>query len=140
MCRHDAYERLYRWQVEQDKHDAIVRQLVLDGFIDDMRFARAFIEEKMRINGWGQRKVEQELKRRRIDVASVSSFFDEMDENETLNQLQKLLESKLCTIRAASDYERNQKLIRYALTRGYLWKDIQRCMPEGAEYDEPVEE
>ena len=140
ICRYDAYQRLWRWGVEQECHDAIVGQLVLDGFINDMRFARTFIEEKTHINGWGRRKVEQELKRRNIDTMETNSFFDEIDESETLEQLKRLLENKRPTIRASSDYERNQKLIRYALSRGYLWKDIQRCMPKGAEYDNPSEE
>ena len=41
---------------------------------------------------------------------------------------QALLEAKRKSIRAATEYERNAKLMRFALSRGFAADDIRRCI------------
>ncbi len=136
LCCYDARQRLFRWGVPQAEHDSIIDQLVMRGFIDDMRFAQMFVEEKTTINQWGRRKVEQELRRRGIDSADIAQLFDGIQPQQTLETLRALLLRKHRTINAKNDYERTQKLIRYAMTRGYSWDDIRQALPQDTQMPE----
>ena len=55
-------------------------------------------------------------------------MLDEIDEKEYLDVLRPLLKQKRKSIRAANDYELNQKLARFALSRGFTFDLIRQCM------------
>lgn len=135
ICSHDAREKLYRWGLPVEEHEEIVTWLVDNGFIDDLRYARSFVEEKTNINRWGRRKVESALRQKNIDVRTVADIFDNMDHGHTLSALSALLKEKRRTVKAKNDFELNGKLIRYALSRGFEWDDIRRCLSDAGDMD-----
>ena len=51
-----------------------------------------------------------------------------MDEEEYLNVLRPLLKQKRKSIKAENDYELNQKLVRFALGRGFTYDIIHQCL------------
>ena len=57
------------------------------------------------------------------------------DEKEYLNVLRPLLKQKRKSIKAQNDYEMNQKLVRFALGRGYTFDIIRQCMEVDEEMD-----
>ena len=52
----------------------------------------------------------------------------EIEEEEYLCVLRKLLQSKSRSVKAVSDYERNGKLIRFGLSHGFEMNAITRCL------------
>ena len=108
-------------------------------YIDNERYARAFVKDKIRYNKWGRRKVMQALWMKRIDDDIQHRVLDEIDDKEYIDVLIPLLKQKRKTIKAKSDYELNQKLARFALGRGFDFGIIRQCMDvddEMAELDE----
>jgi regulatory protein len=53
---------------------------------------------------------------------------DEISDEEYLKVLKPLLKQKSKSIKAESDYERNQKLARFALGRGFTFDLIRQCL------------
>ena len=102
--------------------------MVSGRYVDDERFAHAFVKDKIRYNKWGRRKVEQALWQKRIDEDIRKRVLDEVDEDEYLSILRPLLKQKRKTIKANSDYELNQKLMRFALGRGFTFDIIRQCV------------
>ena len=51
-----------------------------------------------------------------------------MDDDEYLSILRPLLKQKRKTIKANSDYELNQKLMRFAVGRGFTFDIIRQCI------------
>ena len=51
-----------------------------------------------------------------------------IDDEEYLSVLNGLLASKRKSIHADDEYVLNQKLVRFAISRGFELKDIRRCM------------
>ena len=96
--------------------------------IDDERYARAFVKDKIRYNKWGRRKVQQGLWTKRISPDIQQRVLDEIDEREYLDVLRPLLKQKRKSTKAASDYELNQKLVRFALSRGFGFDIIRQCL------------
>ena len=138
-CEQEMRDKMKRWGVEPDAQDRVVARLVKERYIDNERYVRAFVKDKIRYNKWGRRKVMQALWMKRIDDDIQHRVLDEIDDKEYIDVLIPLLKQKRKTIKAKSDYELNQKLVRFALGRGFDFGIIRQCMDvddEMAELDE----
>jgi regulatory protein len=138
-CEQEMRDTMKRWGVEPDAQDRVVARLVKERYIDNERYTHAFVKDKIRYNKWGRRKVMQALWMKRIDDDIQHRVLDEIDDKEYIDVLIPLLKQKRKTIKAKSDYELNQKLVRFALGRGFDFGIIRQCMDvddEMAELDE----
>ena len=135
-CEQEMRDKMKRWGVEPDAQDRVVARLVKERYIDNERYARAFVKDKIRYNKWGRRKVMQALWMKRIDDDIQHRVLDEIDDKEYIDVLIPLLKQKRKTIKAKSDYELNQKLARFALGRGFDFGIIRQCMDVADEMDE----
>ena len=127
-CEQEMRDKMKRWELDETVQNRIVDRLTKERYIDNERYARAFVKDKIRYNKWGRRKVQQALWMKRIDNDIQQRVLDEIDEKEYLDVLRPLLKQKRKSIRAASDYELNQKLVRFALSRGFTFDLIRQCM------------
>ena len=138
-CEQEMRDKMKRWAIEPDAQDRVIARLIKERYIDNERYARAFVKDKIRYNKWGRRKVMQALWMKRIDNDILHQVLDEIDDKEYIDVLIPLLKQKRKAIKAKSDYELNQKLVRFALGRGFDFSIICQCMDvddEMAELDE----
>lgn len=127
-CQWEMLEKMRRWELDDAAQARVMARLVEERYVDDERYARAFVKDKVRYNKWGRRKVEQALWQKRIDDDIRERVLDEVDEEEYLNVLRPLLKQKRKSIKAENDYELNQKLVRFALGRGFTYDIIRQCI------------
>ena len=127
-CQQEMRDKMKRWDIDPAVQDRIITRLVKERYVDDERYARAFVKDKIRYNKWGRRKVQQALWQKRIDADIQQRVLDEIEEKEYLDILRPLLKQKRKSIKAESDYELNQKLIRFALGRGFGFDIIRQCL------------
>ena len=127
-CEQEMRDKLKRWELDTAAADRIIARLQKERYIDDARYARAFVKDKIRYNKWGRRKVEQALWQKRIADDIRQQVLDEIDENEYLDVLRPLLKQKRRTTKAENDYALNQKLVRFALGRGFTFDLIRQCL------------
>lgn len=127
-CQHDLLEKMRRWEMSDEAQARVMARLVSERYVDDERFARAFVRDKIRYNKWGRRKVEQALWQKRIDEDIREQVLSEVDDEEYLSVLRPLLKQKRRSTKAESDYELNQKLVRFALSRGFTYDIIRQCL------------
>ena len=117
-CQQEMRDKMRRWELDETVQNRIIDRLIKERYVDDERYARAFVKDKIRYNKWGRRKVQQALWQKHIDADVQQRVLDEIDEIEYLDILRPLLKQKRKSIKAESDYELNQKLVRFALGRG----------------------
>ena len=134
-CQQEMRDKMRRWELDETVQNRIIDRLIKERYIDDERYARAFVKDKIRYNKWGRRKVQQGLWQKRIDADIQQRVLDEIDEKEYLDVLRPLLKQKRKSIRAANDYELNQKLARFALSRGFTFDLIRQCLDVDEESD-----
>ena len=127
-CQYEMLEKMRRWEIPEDAQARVMAKLVKERYVDDERFAHAFVKDKIRYNKWGRRKVEQALWQKRIDEDIRKRVLDEVDDDEYLSVLRPLLKQKRKSTKASSDYELNQKLVRFALGRGFTFDIIRQCI------------
>ena len=141
-CQQEMRDKMRRWELDETAQNRIIDRLIKERYVDDERYARAFVKDKIRYNKWGRRKVQQALWQKHIDADIQQQVLDEIDEKEYLDILRPLLKQKRKSIRAASDYELNQKLARFALSRGFTLDIIRQCLDvdDESEYSEYSED
>ena len=127
-CEKEMRDKLKRWGIDESAQDRIIQRLINERYIDDERYARAFAKDKIRYNKWGRRKVQQALWLKHIDPEIQQRVLNEIDDSEYLDVLRPLLRQKRKTVKAESDYELNQKLVRFALGRGFTFDIIRQCL------------
>lgn len=134
-CEYEMTEKMRKWEVEESDRERIMEYLRKAKFVDDERYARAFVKDKIKYNKWGRRKVEQGLWAKHIAEDIRQRVLDEVDESQYKSVLTDLLKSKRRSIKAANDYEMNRKLIKFALSRGFDYSIIRQCI-DCDDYDE----
>ncbi len=118
-CQHEMTEKMRQWGISEEEQAQVMERLTKERYVDDERFTRAFVNDKIRYNKWGRRKVEQALWQKRIDDGIAQSVLDAVDNEEYVAILEPMLKQKSKSIRAESDYERRMKLTKWAVGRGF---------------------
>ena len=134
-CEYEMTEKMRKWEVEESDCERIMEYLRKAKFVDDERYARAFVKDKIKYNKWGRRKVEQGLWAKHIAEDIRQRVLDEVDESQYKSVLTDLLKLKRRSIKAANDYEMNRKLIKFALSRGFDYSIVRHCI-DCDDYDE----
>lgn len=128
-CRSEVAAKLRQWGAEAGEADNILSRLEEEGFIDERRYCRFYIHDKYLYDKWGELKIAQALRMKQIPESTYAPLMDEViDRNEYLGILSRLLASKKKSVKADSAYALRQKLIRFALQRGYEMDDISEAL------------
>jgi regulatory protein len=118
-CQHEVREKMKAWEVPEEMVDNIIDHLKEEQFIDEERYCRAFVDDKLKHNKWGCIKIRYELLRKRIPSDLIIEVFSNLDEEEYLAMAKSLMEKKRKEIKAKDDYERRNKLYRFMAGRGF---------------------
>ena len=127
-CVFDIETKLKRYDLDKETIENIIAHLIKEKYIDEARYTRGFIKDKIRFNRWGKTKIEYALRQKRVPEEIVTEAFLEYTDEELNNSLQDLLQAKWKTIKGDSDYERRNKLIRFGLSRGFDMNNILKCI------------
>ena len=133
-CRSEVIARLTAWGVDDGTQQRILERLVKERYIDEARYARFYINDKFRFNKWGRNKIIQGLRAKKIPASVYAVELEGIDEEDYLDILRSLLEAKRRDVKARNSYERDCKLIRFALGRGYEMEAIRRCLSVSDEF------
>ena len=127
-CQQEMRDKMKRWEMAPEVQERVITRLIKERYIDDERYARAFVKDKIRYNKWGRRKVQQGLWMKHIDDDIQQRVLSEVDDTEYLEVLKPLLKQKAKSIKAENDYELTRKLVRFALGRGFTYDIIRQCL------------
>lgn len=127
-CQHDMTEKMRQWGVEPEAQARVIERLVRERYVDDERFCRAFVRDKIEYNHWGRRKVEQALWLKHIDEDTARRILDEVDPQTYIDILRPMLKQKQRSVTGKSDYERYMKLLKWAVGRGFTTDIIRQCI------------
>lgn len=118
-CTADIREKLARWGVTEADSRTIIDRLVQERFIDEQRYAVAFVKDKFRFSGWGRIKMRYTLQQKRIDGSDIDHALATLDEEQYNDRLLELLQAKSRSIRDDDPEARRAKLFRFATSRGF---------------------
>ena len=118
-CVYEVCNKLTAWGMNSAQQMRIVERLKKENFIDEARFCRAFVNDKVRFNRWGRLKISLALREKRLDSAAIKEALDAIDDDEYMSALTTVVAAKRKELKGKDDYLSRQKILRYAVSRGY---------------------
>lgn len=119
-CVYELRTKLYRWGISTLDADTIIDSLQARRFVDDERFTRAFVSDKIRFERRGRLYIRRALAAKRIGSATVNAILDEIDPKLYMANLEYTLQARIRQDPSLTEsFEGRTKLFRYLVTRGY---------------------
>jgi len=118
-CIEDIKHKFYQWGVNKCDFESLINSLIEDKFIDEERYATAFVKEKFKFNQWGKIKIEYALKQKNIAENYIHQALNEIPPEEYNQVLEKELIKKRKSIKDTDEHAIKSKLIRYASSKGF---------------------
>jgi regulatory protein len=128
QCRASASKMMKKWGFSNKMIEGILEALETSGFINEDRYSRCFVNDKFRLNKWGRVKIAQALALRNIPETTYQPYLNDIDEDEYMATLKHLIHTKMRSIQGKTEEERENKLIRYAVGRGFEMRYIRQCL------------
>lgn len=120
----DARRLMRGWEITPADAEQILTRLLRDRFIDDSRYAEAFVREKLRLSGWGEYKIRAALQRKRIAREVIDAALSQADRPGMADRLRQQLQRKARITKYTTQYELKTKLIRYGLSLGHDYEAV----------------
>jgi regulatory protein len=127
-CVSEVALKLREWKVNEARAEKILEQLIKEDYLNEERFARSFAGGKFRINHWGKTKIIYELERRQVPDLIIQIGLEEIDDEEYKETLREILERKNREIKEKDTFKRKQKLVAFALQKGYHYGIIKQVL------------
>ncbi len=118
-CRADFERKWHAQGVPADEIEAMLCRLEREGFIDESRYARAFVNDKLRYDRWGRIKIRAALAAKNISSSDIRDALATIDENEYFVALLHALTTKQKTLKADDEFSIRRKLLAFAASRGF---------------------
>jgi len=118
-AQQEVRDKLYEWGLWPDAVENIIVKLIGDNFLNEERFAKAYVRGKFKQKGWGRIKIKQGLKIKKIPENLLKKALLIIDGDEYLETLTKVLSKKAAMLTEKTPYKRRYKLQQYALSRGF---------------------
>ena len=118
-CINEVSAKLTAWGVPFTEQEKIIARLIDEKFIDEARYCRAFVNDKLRFNRWGRIKIIAALRDKRLPQEHISEAIESIDEDSYAEILKEVIAIKRKEFKGKDDFTTRQKLIRHAASRGF---------------------
>jgi regulatory protein len=129
-CKADIVDYLFRHEVPDEVHQTVIKSLLKEKFIDEERYARAVVQDKLKLNRWGRIKIRYFLRSRRISEETIQHAMNLIDEDLYRQILEQELNKKARSLVKEEPEIRKLKLQQYAASKGFeeemVWKMIKQ--------------
>lgn len=126
----EVTDKLKTFEISEKDREEIINYLLDNKFVNDERFAHAFVRGKINQSGWGVNKIRFHLIQKGVSKEIIDEALQSFDEEAYRQRLVEVLKAKAKTVKAANDFERNRKLAAYAIQKGFetplVWEVIRK--------------
>ena len=129
-CSSDALRSMRRWGLSDADARVVLERLIRERFIDDGRYAAAYVREKMRFSGWGERKIRAALRAKAIAPKIIDEAMSQMVPEDNAARLRDMLQKKVAKTTARDLYDLKGKLVRFAVGCGFDLEDVLEVVEE----------
>ncbi len=118
-CHKEVREKLKDMKMIPEAIDKIIVHLIDHNFLNEERFAKAFVRGKFRIKKWGKNRLVRELKFRDISKYAIDVALKEIDEADYFETLDELTQKRIAQVKEKNSYKKKKKVADYLLYRGW---------------------
>ena len=120
-CHKEVRSQLLKWGWDVETTEELIALLIEQGFLDEMRFARAFVHDKIFLDRWGKRKVADRMRMREVPAGIINRVLNEVDEERYHMVAGKVLRTRMNQLQLSPplQYKDRQRLLRFMVQRGF---------------------
>lgn len=127
-CIAEIAEKLARWGMSQKQSDEIINRLLDEKYIDESRYAMAYARDKLRFSHWGRVKIRMMLRMQHIPEPLIREALDALDTQEYDDIARQVIEAKMRSTDFTDSYAASNKVIRFAMQRGFETEEIKKYL------------
>ena len=110
--------------LKNKEEDTIIIEEVIDKlidykYLDDYRFTKAFIKDKLNFTNWGDYKIKNELKRLGVNEEIIYNNISNIDDNIYYERINKIIDKDISINKKYSGIKLKNKIYNHLLTLGY---------------------
>ncbi len=120
-CADEVRKKIADWGGDTGVAETVIDALYADNYLNDERYCRAYVHDKLLYQHWGKVKICMMLQAHELPKECIASALENIDETEYNRILRKVLAQK----RNAS----REQQIRFLLQRGFEYRDILSALP-----------
>lgn len=135
-CRSELAQKMRLKGANSSMIERVLQQLERERYVDETRYARAFVSDKFRFESWGKIKIRFTLQHKGLSSSDIEEALSTIAEDDYTEALKTFLQRKLKTTRGDTAYDVQRKVARAAISRGYEPQLVFSCLSlEEMEYE-----
>ena len=127
-CSSEIENKLISWGMSESDAEKALDYLRKNDFINDERYARFYVRDKLKFNKWGRFRISYSLKKKGVGSEIVEAAMTEIKSEDYDAVLDQILLTKARSLGNIRSYENKAKLLRFAAQRGFLTDEIYKAI------------
>lgn len=129
-CCYEVALKLKSWNIDPARIPSILQMLQEELFINEERYARAFVRGKFHFNKWGRLKIINELRSRQIEDRIINLAINEIAADEYQQVLKSLVLLKFKEIKPGINLNIREKILTFVTGKGYEYNLAEKIVNE----------
>ena len=118
-CTDDIRNKLRSWGAAETDSEKIISTLIRENFLNETRYASAFVRDKFNYNKWGKVKIAAHLRAKQISPVTITSALDLIDNETYMKTMKEIITSHRRHVKAKNQFDLKGKLLRFGLSKGF---------------------
>ncbi|MGE5943380.1 MAG: regulatory protein RecX [Flavobacteriales bacterium] len=133
----EATKKLERYCVYQERSHQEVRQKLMDmhmipeaidvitiyllehNFLNEERFAKAYVSGKFHIKKWGKSRLAYQLKQKGVSKSNINNAIEVISDKEYIDVFNSLADKKVNLIKESDKWKKKKKFVDYFIRLGW---------------------
>lgn len=119
-----VFQKCRDYGLSEEEANQILIELISSNFLNEQRFAEAYVKGKFKIKSWGKQKIVQGLNNAGVSKKLIENSLEDIDPKVYLQTIISLADKKRATLKTGTDFEKTIKIQRFLLSKGYKYDEI----------------
>lgn len=124
----EVKNKLFLYGLYSNQVDEILAQLIIEGYLNEERFAKAFAGGKFRIMKWGRIKIQHQLEMEGLTPRCIARGMAAIDNADYVKTMKALIKKKSLQTIEGNLYKKKNKVARFAISKGFepelVWETV----------------
>lgn len=129
----EVKNKLFEMRLPSSQVDELLAYLITEGFVNEERFAKAFVGGKFRLKKWGRIKIIHALESKGLTRNCIRLGLKEIEEPDYEQALEELLSTKVLQLQEKNHFVARDLASKYAIQKGFepelVWKKLKELLP-----------
>ena len=115
----EVKNKLYDLELSSSEIEEMISHLITEGYLNEERFAKAFVGGKFRIKNWGRIKIVNALEAKGLTKNCIRIGLQEIDDTDYRRTIELLIFKKLDQTDEGNIYVKREKLATHVIQKGF---------------------